>query len=334
MADTMIACENVWKVYGPAYTAGTQLTDAHIVALKGANFTIKNGECFVIMGLSGSGKSTLVRCLTRLVEPSDGRIDVAGRDLTGASQRQLMEIRRKVMGMVFQNFALLPHLTVLENVAFPLAVRGVGQKTRHARARELVKIVGLAGREGHFPSELSGGQQQRVGIARALSSDPDILFMDEPFSALDPLLRRELQDEFIRLRQELNKTIVFITHDFDEAIRLADRIAIMRNGEILEIGTPEELVIHSKHPYVSEFTRHCNRSSVLKARTLARAWKGGSAPEHSIDGNRLVADVATEVLGSARDVGVVQDGNLIGVLQKSDVIATLTGQQIELGSVR
>ncbi|MGO4563402.1 ATP-binding cassette domain-containing protein [Mesorhizobium sp. 2RAF21] len=333
MAGSMITCENVWKVYGPPYVPGEEPTDAHVVALKAANFTIKKGECFVIMGLSGSGKSTLVRCLTRLIEPSEGRINVADNDVTGASPKQLMEIRRKVMGMVFQNFALLPHLTVLENVAFPLSVRGVDMKTRTSKARELVKTVGLAGRENHFPSELSGGQQQRVGIARALSSEPEVLFMDEPFSALDPLLRRELQDEFIRLRHELKKTVVFITHDFDEAIRLADRIAIMRNGEILEIGTPEQLVIHSKHPYVTEFTRHCDRSSVLRARTLARPLRANFEPSVSVDGNELVADVAAKVLGGREDAGVLVDGKLTGILTKGDVIASLTGKPIELEAV-
>lgn len=185
MTGPMITCENVWKVYGPPYVPGDNLTNGHVLALKDANLTIQKGECFVIMGLSGSGKSTLVRCLTRLIEPSNGRIEIAGHDITAASRRELTGIRRRVMGMVFQNFALLPHLTVLENVAFPLVVRGVGAGERLSRARDLVKLVGLAGRESSYPSELSGGQQQRIGIARALSSDPAVLFMDEPFSALD-----------------------------------------------------------------------------------------------------------------------------------------------------
>lgn len=328
MTDTMITCEDVWKVYGASYSPGDDVTGAYIVALKAANLSIRKGECFVIMGLSGSGKSTLVRCLTRLIEPSKGRIQIAGHDITAANRRELTGIRRRVMGMVFQNFALLPHLTVLENVAFPLAVRGVSPKDRLSRARELVKLVGLAGREGSYPAELSGGQQQRIGIARALSSDPDVLFMDEPFSALDPLLRRELQDEFIRLRQELNKTIVFITHDFDEAIRLADRIAIMRNGEILEIGTPEDLVIHSKHPYVSEFTRHCDRSSVLRAKSLARPVTTGFSPCVTVGAEQLIADVAPKILDARGEVGIVDGANIVGRVARADVIAALTGKPI------
>ncbi len=328
MTGTMITCENVWKVYGPPYVPGDELTSAHVMALKAANLTIQKGECFVIMGLSGSGKSTLVRCLTRLIEPSNGRIEIAGHDITAASRRELTGIRRRVMGMVFQNFALLPHLTVLENVAFPLAVRGVGTKERISRARELVKLVGLAGRESSYPAELSGGQQQRIGIARALSSDPDVLFMDEPFSALDPLLRRELQDEFIRLRQELKKTIVFITHDFDEAIRLADRIAIMRNGEILEIGTPEDLVIHSKHPYVGEFTKHCDRSSVLRAKSLSRPIGEGFSPAITVQAEQLISDVAPKILGAYGEIGIVEGSDIVGKIVRDDVIAALTGKPI------
>ena len=193
------------------------------------------------MGLSGSGKSTLVRCLARLIEPTAGEVMFAGRDLLGASPHELIELRRHKMGMVFQHFALLPHLTVLDNVAFPLEIQGVARKEREARAREMTTLVGLKGREHNLPHELSGGQQQRVGIARSLAIDPDIWFLDEPFSALDPLIRREMQNEFLRLQSVLQKTIVFITHDFDEAIRLADRIAIMQDGRIVQIGTPEEL---------------------------------------------------------------------------------------------
>lgn len=327
MAGPMITCKNVWKVYGSPYVPGAEPPSGQIVALRAADLSIQEGECFVIMGLSGSGKSTLLRCLTRLIEPTDGSITIAGNEITSVSPRELTEIRRRVMGMVFQNFALLPHLNVLENVAFPLAVRGVNLRERTTKARELVKLVGLAGREGNFPGELSGGQQQRVGIARALSSDPQILFMDEPFSALDPLLRRELQDEFIRLRQELRKTIVFVTHDFDEAIRLADRIAIMRNGEILEIGTPEDLVVHSRHPYVTEFTRHCDRSSVLRARSLARPVTGEFVPGSTVEASSLVADIAGDVLAATGVVGVTADGKMVGKLLREDVIASLTGKE-------
>ncbi len=215
------------------------------------------------MGLSGSGKSTLVRCMSRLVEPSAGEILFNGRDLLAASPREMIEIRRHRMGMVFQHFALLPHLSVLGNVGFPLEVQGVPRAEREKRAREMVELVGLAGREADYPHQLSGGQQQRVGIARSLAVEPELWFLDEPFSALDPLIRREMQDEFLRLQETLHKTIVFITHDFDEAIRLADRIAIMKDGRIEQTGTPEDLVMRPATPYVAEFTRDVPKAKVL-----------------------------------------------------------------------
>ena len=254
MTEAALACRNVWKLYGPdpkgvLARRGPKPSEAelkaagYITAVADATLHVARGEIFVIMGLSGSGKSTLVRCLARLIEPSAGEVMFAGRNLLGASPQELIELRRHKMGMVFQHFALLPHLTVLDNVAFPLEIQGVARKEREARAREMTTLVGLKGREHNLPHELSGGQQQRVGIARSLATDPDIWFLDEPFSALDPLIRREMQNEFLRLQSVLQKTIVFITHDFDEAIRLADRIAIMQDGRIVQIGTPEELVL-------------------------------------------------------------------------------------------
>jgi glycine betaine/proline transport system ATP-binding protein len=327
LARTLISCEDVWKIY-----AGKDSGAPEVVALKEVTFQVSEGECFVIMGLSGSGKSTLVRCLTRLIDPSRGRIEIDGFDVTSASERELTEIRRRTMGMVFQNFALLPHLTVLDNVAFPLAIRGVARHERQEKARALLHTVGLKGREDHYPSELSGGQQQRVGIARALACDPKILFMDEPFSALDPLLRRELQNEFLRLRATLNKTIVFITHDFDEAIRLADRIAIMRDGAILETGTPEQLIVHSEHPYVQEFTRHVDRTRVLRARTVARPHLDATTPAICVDGDALLYQFAGEVLSANEPVGVTAKGELIGTLRKDDVIALLTLSDQRVGA--
>lgn len=249
-----LTCHNVWKLYGAhadsLLTGDVDPTDDAlkqtdtIGAVRDANLQISEGEIYVIMGLSGSGKSTLVRCLSRLVEPTAGKITFDGEDLLGMSPAQLIDLRRKKIGMVFQNFALLPHLTVLQNVSFPLDIQGVDRPTREARAREMIKTVGLEGRENYFPNQLSGGQQQRVGIARSLVGDPEIWFLDEPFSALDPLIRREMQDEFLRLQSLLKKTIVFITHDFDEAIRLADRIAVMKDGRVEQIDTPEQLVLH------------------------------------------------------------------------------------------
>ena len=237
-----------------------------IGAVRAVDLEIRQGEIFIIMGLSGSGKSTLVRCLSRLIEPTYGEVDFDGHDLLKISDAELIEIRRHQMGMVFQHFALLPHLTVLDNVAFPLSIQGIDRPTREKRAREMIELVGLRGREHFYPRELSGGQQQRVGIARSLAVEPEIWFLDEPFSALDPLIRREMQDELMRLQSVLHKTIVFITHDFDEAIRLADRIAIMKDGEIIQIGTPEQLVVNPATDYVAEFTRDVHRAKVISAR--------------------------------------------------------------------
>lgn len=272
-------CRGVWKIYGPdpegflhkhsgAPTSEEVRASGMIGAVRDANVQIHEGEIFVIMGLSGSGKSTLVRCLSRLIEPTAGEVNFEGRDLLSMSDAELIDVRRKKMGMVFQHFALLPHLTVLQNAAFPLEVQGVDRKTREARARQMIETVGLQGREDYYPRQLSGGQQQRVGIARSLVAEPDLWFLDEPFSALDPLIRREMQDEFLRLQSMLHKTIVFITHDFDEAIRLADRIAVMKDGSIEQTATPEELVTNPATPYVEEFTRHIPRAKVIKLRSI------------------------------------------------------------------
>jgi glycine betaine/proline transport system ATP-binding protein len=231
-----LSCRNLWKVFGPnaakfmherdGKATTVELDKAGLVgAVRNTTLDVREGEIFIVMGLSGSGKSTLVRCLSRLIEPTTGELTFDGKDLLKASEAELIDIRRHKMGMVFQHFALLPHLTVLENVAFPLSIQGIGKAEREARAHKMIDLVSLNGREHHFPSELSGGQQQRVGIARSLAVEPEIWFLDEPFSALDPLIRREMQTELIRLQSVLKKTVVFITHDFDEAIRLADRIA-------------------------------------------------------------------------------------------------------------
>ncbi|MGB3147184.1 MAG: glycine betaine/L-proline ABC transporter ATP-binding protein, partial [Paracoccaceae bacterium] len=274
-----LECRNLWKVFGNnpaqffAQNAGAitneALSQAHMVAaVRDATLDVREGEIFIVMGLSGSGKSTLVRCLSRLIEPTAGELIFDGANLLEADEKELIEIRRHKMGMVFQHFALLPHLTVLENVAFPLFIQGIGREEREARAKEMIDLVSLSGREGYFPAQLSGGQQQRVGIARSLAVEPEIWFLDEPFSALDPLIRREMQTELLRLQSVLKKTIVFITHDFDEAIRLADRIAIMKDGAVIQIGTPEELVSNPATAYVAEFTGDANRAKVLSARRL------------------------------------------------------------------
>ena len=334
-----ISCKHVWKVFGTD-VASLIATDGsvdeaafddggYIGAVRDASFDVFEGETFVIMGLSGSGKSTLLRCMTRLIEPSTGEIYFESEDLMKVSEAELIDMRRHKMGMVFQHFALLPNRTVLGNVALPLEVQGIGRAEREQRALEIVKLVGLEGREQYYPRELSGGQQQRVGIARSLAAEPDIWFLDEPFSALDPLIRREMQDEFMRLQNVLHKTIVFITHDFDEAIRLADRIAIMKDGAIIQIGTPEQLVLNPATDYVEEFTQGIPRAKVLSAGAIMR----------DVDGDHFVgtvrADVAIEtqldeILNADRGaVFAVHDdaGNTIGALSRDVVVDLLSSPQ-------
>lgn len=235
------------------------------VGVNKASFTVKSGEVFVIMGLSGSGKSTLIRLVNRLIEPTSGEVIIDGENLTNMDEKSLIETRRTKLGMVFQNFGLLPHRSVLSNVAYGLEIQNVDKAEREARALKVIEDVGLKGYENSFPRELSGGMQQRVGIARALTNDPDILLMDEAFSALDPIIRKEMQDELINLQSRLGKTILFITHDLDEALRLGDRIAIMKEGEIVQIGTSEEILENPADEYVSKFVQDVDRSKVLKA---------------------------------------------------------------------
>lgn len=333
-----LACHNVWKLFGDgaervmAQTNGNPKPDdieqgGLIGAVRNANLEIRDGEIFVIMGLSGSGKSTLVRCLSRLIEPTAGEILFDGRDLLRADEREMIEIRRHKMGMVFQHFALLPHLTVLQNVAFPLDVQGVSKSEREKTALEVIDLVGLKGRESYYPRELSGGQQQRVGIARSLAVNPELWFLDEPFSALDPLIRREMQDEFLRLQNLLRKTIVFITHDFDEAIRLADRIAIMKDGEIIQVATPEELVLNPATDYVAEFTRHIPRAKVLTAGSLARPGAPAGAPAGSVKSSDRVEDIADRVESAAGPM-LVEDsaGNCVGYIDRQQIVDVLVGR--------
>jgi len=335
-----LACENVWKVFGPGAEAffaardgkvnDDQLAEAGLIgAVREADLDVYQGEIFVIMGLSGSGKSTLVRCMSRLIEPTAGRVIFEGQDLLAASEKEMIEIRRHRMGMVFQHFALLPHLSVLGNVAFPLEVQGVARAVREKRALEIIELVGLQGREAYYPRELSGGQQQRVGIARSLAVEPEIWFLDEPFSALDPLIRREMQDEFLRLQSMLHKTIVFITHDFDEAIRLADRIAIMKDGAIIQIGTPEDLVVNPATDYVAEFTLDVPRAKVLTAGSVMTALDGAPR-ENQIAGRVLAGDrievLAAEVIAAEAPFLVVDErGAALGLLTREAVLQVLVG---------
>ena len=334
--DAKITCRGVWKLFGKGAErflaahdhapSDAALDEAGLIgAVRDASFAVADGEIFVIMGLSGSGKSTLVRCMSRLIEPTAGAVIFEGEDLLKASAKALIEIRRHKMGMVFQHFALLPHLSVLGNVAFPLEVQGVDRATREARAREVIDLVGLTGREAYYPRELSGGQQQRVGIARSLAVEPEIWLLDEPFSALDPLIRREMQDEFLRLQGVLHKTIVFITHDFDEAIRLADRIAIMKDGEIIQIGSPEQLVLRPATKYVKEFTQGIPRAKVLSAGSLMT--EPGSGPyAGTVRAEARIETLLSEVLNEDRDaIFRVEDnaGVIQGELSRQAVVDVL-----------
>jgi glycine betaine/proline transport system ATP-binding protein len=242
----------------------------HTVGIYNANFDVKQGEFFVIMGLSGSGKSTLVRCLNRLIEPTAGEILIDGENIVGCSKEKLLDIRRKKISMVFQNFGLLPHRTILKNVEYGLEIQGIEASIRTEKAIEAIELVGLKGYEQSYPSQLSGGMQQRVGLARALANDPDILLMDEAFSALDPLIRKEMQDELLDLQERMHKTIIFITHDLDEALKLGDRIAIMKDGAIVQIGTPEDILTQPADDYVSDFVQDVNRAKVITARVVMR----------------------------------------------------------------
>jgi glycine betaine/proline transport system ATP-binding protein len=336
MADAAkLSCRNVWKLFGPGAAgflkghssspSSEELAAAGLIpAVADVSIDIHAGEIFVIMGLSGSGKSTLVRCLSRLVEPTAGRILFDGRDLLLVSERELIELRRHRMGMVFQHFALLPHLSVLRNVAFPLEIQGVAREKREARAREMIDLVGLGGREDYLPSQLSGGQQQRVGIARSLAVGPELWFLDEPFSALDPLIRREMQNEFLRLQELLQKTIVFITHDFDEAIRLADRIAIMRDGRIIQVGSAEELIVNPADDYVAEFTREAPRAKILTVRSVMRPLNGAISVAGTVPAGHSVIEIARQLEASDRDYAVVDgDGRTIGLVNRAALMAVL-----------
>ncbi len=341
MTDTALACRNLWKLYGSDPTSfmakhGPTPSDAalksagYVVAVADATLSVARGEIFVIMGLSGSGKSTLVRCLSRLIEPTSGVVAFEGVDLLAASPEDLIALRRHKMGMVFQHFALLPHLSVLDNVAFPLEIRGVGRREREKPAREMIDLVGLSGREHNLPHQLSGGQQQRVGIARSLITNPDIWFLDEPFSALDPLIRREMQNEFMRLQATLHKTIVFITHDFEEAVRVGDRIAIMRDGRVVQVGTPEDLVRAPADDYVAEFTREAPRAKILSARAIMRDAAAAEPIAGTVGATMKVAEFAARVEASDLPFGVADEsGRQIGVVDRRAVISVLVGTGAE-----
>ena len=334
--DIVISCRNLWKVFGdgaakltltPDTTAEVLRQSGHVAAVRDVSLDIAKGEMLVVMGLSGSGKSTLVRCLARLIDATSGSVMIEGRDIGTLGESELIDLRRRKMGMVFQSFGLLPHRTALENVAFPLEMRGQDRASRIARASEMLALVGLKGREGYFPRELSGGQQQRVGIARSLAVEPDIWFLDEPFSALDPLIRREMQDEFLRLKAMVAKTIVFITHDFDEALRLADRIAIMKDGAVEQCDTPERIVMAPATEYVAKFTSAVDRSRVVRAGALARPLAGATVEGDPVAAEQTLHGLARMLLCDPRPLIPVagRDGVLVGMMDRDAAVDILLG---------
>ena len=326
----VIKCDSVYKIFGA--NAEKMLQNANgnvdakkfqdegcIVGVNNASFEVSKGEMLVVMGLSGSGKSTLLRCISRLTDATGGKIYIEGQDLLLMNDKQLIELRRSKMGMVFQSFALLPHKTVLENIAFPLQIKGNKTEDSIKKSMEMVELVGLKGRENYFPRELSGGQQQRVGIARSLAVEPDIWFLDEPFSALDPLIRKEMQDEFLRLQGVLNKTILFITHDFDEALRLADRIAIMKDGLIEQLDTPANIVLNPKTEYVRKFTEEVPREKVLKIEAIMDpVAQGENKSNITVSKDAIIETVAEKILN--------QDNKIIGSVKPSKIIQTVFGR--------
>lgn len=337
-AQPAIRCDSVYKIFGE--NAGKMLeasagnVDARafqdagcVVGVNNASFEVEKGELLVVMGLSGSGKSTLLRCISRLTDATAGRIFIDGEDLLAMSNKQLIELRRSKMGMVFQSFALLPHKTVLENIAFPLQIKGKSTQESVKRAKDMVDLVGLDGRENYFPRHLSGGQQQRVGIARSLAVEPDIWFLDEPFSALDPLIRKEMQDEFLRLQGVLNKTILFVTHDFDEALRLADRIAIMKDGVIEQLDTPANIILAPATEYVRKFTEDVPREKVLKIESVMEPVDSSEElSDLKVSKDAIIETVAEAVLTERKPVAVLDENEkIVGVLHASNVISVLFG---------
>jgi glycine betaine/proline transport system ATP-binding protein len=331
--------DGLWKIFGPGSGKIIGSPDADlsradlkaktgcVVGVKDVSFEVAPGEVFVVMGLSGSGKSTLVRLLTRLIDPTAGSVVLNGQDITSASEGQLRELRRNHVSMVFQHFGLLPHRSVVDNVAYGLEIRGMGKRERRAKAFEVIELVGLQGYENSYPDQLSGGMQQRVGLARALAGDPELLLFDEPFSALDPLIRRDMQNEVIRLHNELGKTMVFITHDLAEALKLGDRILIMRDGEIVQIGTPDVIVGAPADEYVKEFVSDVPKSHVLTLKWVMRPVPEGFASDAPIlQANTIVREAARTVLASQGPVRVAEGDRIVGIVDDEDILRVVVAE--------
>ena len=340
-SSSAIQIQNVWKVFGNTSKEALDAiqnkkiskTEAlenynSVIGVSDVSFDVKQGEIFCVMGLSGSGKSTLVRHINRLLEPTSGKILINGQDVMAFDRENLQELRNKKIGMVFQNFALMPHRSVVDNIAMPLEIRGVSKNDRLDAANKILEIVELQGWGNKFAHELSGGMQQRVGLARALAADPEFLLMDEPFSALDPLIRRQLQAEFIKLSKQMKKTTVFITHDLDEAVRVGHRIAIMRDGKVIQIGTPEEIVVSPADEYVADFVKGISRLKVVQAKTIMQSIESyesanGKLNENSnsVGENELLSKLI-ELSKSSEGPLLVKDNNQnnVGVLTQSDLL--------------
>jgi glycine betaine/proline transport system ATP-binding protein len=338
-ATTTLSVRNLWKVFGPAEAkvkgskellelpnAELRARTGSTVAVRDISFDVRAGEVFVVMGLSGSGKSTVVRCLTRLIEPTLGEVRLDGENILKANPAAMREIRRRRFGMVFQNFGLLPHRRVIDNIAFGLEIRGDDKAARQERARQMATLVGLDAHVDSYPEQLSGGQQQRVGLARALAVDPEVMFLDEPFSALDPLIRRDMQNEVKRLHREVGKTMVFITHDLAEALKLGDHIVIMRDGAIVQAGRPEELVGAPADDYVADFVSDVPKSHVLTLRWVMRPQR----PDDPIDGpafppSTVIRDCLHAAAGTDKPIRVLDDGHVLGVVDRVQILETIAG---------
>ena len=348
-SEVLIDCQSIWKIFGDKANAAVKavvdkgltkkqvLQDYNcVVGVADASIQVRRGEIFCIMGLSGSGKSTLIRLLNRLIVPSLGKVIVKGHDLAALSAADLRQTRARHIGMVFQSVALLPHRTVLENAAFGLEVQGISKSERNKTATEALEKVGLADWLSRYPRELSGGMQQRVGLARAIAANPEIILMDEPFSALDPLIRRQLQDEFRQLTKELGKSAVFITHDLDEAIRIGDRIAIMKDGVIIQVGTAEEIVLDPADDYVAEFVAGISRLHLVKAHSVMGSVAEYQQAQPNSDISTLtttspeadIDELISLTMRSDRDgIAVVNNGAVVGVVTTRGLLRGVKGTQ-------
>jgi glycine betaine/proline transport system ATP-binding protein len=333
-----ISVRGLWKVFGDSPEKIVNSPDANLsrselrtktgntAAVKDVSFDVAPGEVFVVMGLSGSGKSTLVRCLTRLIEPTAGSVLFNGEDVLKANPARLRELRRTSFSMVFQHFGLLPHRKVIDNIAYSLEINGVKKIERHKRAQEVIELVGLEGYSEAYPEQLSGGMQQRVGLARALAVDPQVMFLDEPFSALDPLIRRDMQTEVIRLHKEVGKTMIFITHDLSEAMKLGDRIAIMRDGAVVQMGTAEDLIGKPADSYVADFMRDISKSHVLTLRYLARPARPGEATDGpELDSSTIIRDASQVISQYMKPVRVSENGKALGIVSSEDILKLISG---------